>query len=472
MKDFPLDPNVEILKWGPTPIYPLLRYQTCVSGFFNCFPKIYPGYSWPKALLVSNKNSFIWMHEHDELRKNGARVFLDFILSDRKRELVRLNWEKSVNELHLLEEKIEDDLSSLSDSDLSNIWTEFHRLTDIFWSHSGLPELSNYGSAELLEVKLKGVIPDDKIGMALEILCAPEEMSFYQKEEIDLLESDNIEDHQKKYFWLKNSYANIEVLSVDFFKKRKKEIPLDFKERVDKRLSEVKREKNLLQKKYKIPQDYRDMGDAIGNCIVWQDERKKEIWIYLYYENVLLQEMAKRRNLDENLLVFGTHEEIFKIFSGEMLIDKLIPRLDSTGIYADDNKVEVLEPQKSLFYWDTYVEVKEGLGVDEFKGVIASKGKARAKIKIILDPHGDIDFEEGDILVTTMTTPEFVFIMKKSSAVITDHGGITSHAAIVSRELGKPCIIGTKIATKVLKDGDEVEVDADNGVVRIIKRKN
>jgi len=59
--------------------------------------------------------------------------------------------------------------------------------------------------------------------------------------------------------------------------------------------------------------------------------------------------------------------------------------------------------------------------------------------------------------------------MKKAVAVITDEGGITCHAAIVSRELKIPCIVGTKIATRVLKDGDKVEVDADKGVVKIIK---
>ncbi|MFA6445786.1 MAG: PEP-utilizing enzyme [Candidatus Paceibacterota bacterium] len=68
-----------------------------------------------------------------------------------------------------------------------------------------------------------------------------------------------------------------------------------------------------------------------------------------------------------------------------------------------------------------------------------------------------------------MTRPDFLSLMNKASAFITDEGGITCHAAIVARELNKPCIIGTKIATKVLKDGDMVEVDAERGVVRIIK---
>lgn len=69
-----------------------------------------------------------------------------------------------------------------------------------------------------------------------------------------------------------------------------------------------------------------------------------------------------------------------------------------------------------------------------------------------------------------MTSPEYVFAMKKASAAITDTGGLTSHAAIVSRELDIPCIVGTKIATKILKDGDLVEVDANKSIVKIIKK--
>ena len=77
----------------------------------------------------------------------------------------------------------------------------------------------------------------------------------------------------------------------------------------------------------------------------------------------------------------------------------------------------------------------------------------------------------GDILVSPMTRPDFVPAMKKAVAFITDEGGITCHAAIVAREMKKPCIIGTKIATQLLKDGMEVEVDANKGIVKIIKNQ-
>ena len=109
--------------------------------------------------------------------------------------------------------------------------------------------------------------------------------------------------------------------------------------------------------------------------------------------------------------------------------------------------------------------------VKEIRGIIANKGIVQGIVKVILSSSDFDKFKDGDIIVTTMTSVDFVPLMKRASAYITDEGGITSHAAIVSRELNKPCIIGTKIATKVLKDGDLVEVDANEGVVRILKRK-
>ncbi len=105
---------------------------------------------------------------------------------------------------------------------------------------------------------------------------------------------------------------------------------------------------------------------------------------------------------------------------------------------------------------------------DIIKGSTAYPGKATGVVRIVLDPAKSTTFREGDILVTGMTRPEFLPVMKKAAAIVTDAGGILSHAAITARELKKPCVIGTKNATKVLKDGDTVEVDADKGIVKKI----
>lgn len=109
--------------------------------------------------------------------------------------------------------------------------------------------------------------------------------------------------------------------------------------------------------------------------------------------------------------------------------------------------------------------------VKEFKGQTAYKGTATGRVRFIMNRAQVSSIRKGEILVSPMTMPEFVPAMKKASAIVTDEGGITCHAAIVARELKKPCIIGTKIATQVLKDGDLVEVDANKGLVRLLQSK-
>ncbi|MFA5155051.1 MAG: PEP-utilizing enzyme [Patescibacteria group bacterium] len=105
------------------------------------------------------------------------------------------------------------------------------------------------------------------------------------------------------------------------------------------------------------------------------------------------------------------------------------------------------------------------------KGVTACTGAVvTGRVKKIYNSFGVKDFKTGQILVTPMTSPEYISAMKKAAAIVTDEGGLTCHAAIVARELKKPCLIGTKIATKVLNDGDLVEVAAGRGVVKTIKR--
>ncbi len=107
--------------------------------------------------------------------------------------------------------------------------------------------------------------------------------------------------------------------------------------------------------------------------------------------------------------------------------------------------------------------------INEVKGNVAHKGKVNGKVRLVLDKPDLVHFRKGEILVTNMTTPDYISAMEKAAAIVTDIGGVTSHAAIVSRELGIPCIINTKNASKAFKTGDYIEVDADKGVVRKIK---
>lgn len=147
--------------------------------------------------------------------------------------------------------------------------------------------------------------------------------------------------------------------------------------------------------------------------------------------------------------------------SAEMVFQRKIKhgliKLDGAASYVFGEEVETLLSK--------FIE-QDIAQCTELKGSVACKGMARGKVKIVVRPEDLSKVEDGDIMVAPETSPDFLVGMKKAAAVITEVGGITSHAAIVSRELGIPCIIGVKQATRALKDNDLVEVDAENGIVR------
>jgi len=168
-----------------------------------------------------------------------------------------------------------------------------------------------------------------------------------------------------------------------------------------------------------------------------------------------------------------SHDEIYMLTYGELghyQVSKTLPpheelqgRWGNFGVYFTKEGALMLTAEEIA----AIEEGRAGEAVQEISGRTAYKGRVVGKCRIVLD-YKNAEIDEGDILVTGMTDPQFISLMKKAGAIVTDGGGMLSHAAIVARELKKPCIIGTKIATQVLKDGDFVEVDADNGVVRIV----
>lgn len=224
------------------------------------------------------------------------------------------------------------------------------------------------------------------------------------------------------------------------------------------------------------------------------DKRNKKIikiireYIFLrtYRTNVLnnslaiikpfLEKIAKRLKIDWKKLNYMILPEVI----GSLRIG-IVPKEFLTEVEKRKNGFATIfihgkffiftgkEIQELASFWGLEQKISK---TETIKGVAANVGKARGIAKIIYVPEDNKKVKNGDILVTSMTTPNFVPAMERAAAFVTDEGGILCHAAIVSREMQKPCIINTKIATKALRDGDLVEVDANKGVVKIIKAVN
>jgi pyruvate,water dikinase len=130
-------------------------------------------------------------------------------------------------------------------------------------------------------------------------------------------------------------------------------------------------------------------------------------------------------------------------------------------LYIVQARPETVHAIKEQKFYEIYKLKGEGKVICTGKAVGSKIGQGKARV--ILDVSRIAEFKEGEVLVTTMTDPDWEPIMKKASAIVTDKGGRTCHAAIVSRELGIPCIVGTEVATKKINTGQEITVDCSQG---------
>lgn len=231
----------------------------------------------------------------------------------------------------------------------------------------------------------------------------------------------------------------------------------------------AKKKSSLLLKKIRIGHDF-GWNIEMMQRYVFLRLYVKEVVEKSYYDLYnLLTEIGKPLNLSYKEIVFLLPEEIIDLISGKRKNYKKIIHERKQGYALDRNYKNI-----RILIADDITSLKKGTEKEEkeeivIKGSIANRGKIRGPVKVVKYSPDCSKIEKGDILVASMTTPEFVTALKRVAAIVTDEGGITCHAAIVSRELNIPCVIGTKIATKILEDGDLVEVDANKGAVKKLK---
>jgi phosphoenolpyruvate synthase/pyruvate phosphate dikinase len=262
---------------------------------------------------------------------------------------------------------------------------------------------------------------------------------------------------------IKSEYA-------EYFRNKEKITEELKKDRLDK--EEAKKLFDIWRKS--LSEQEKRLVDYIQGIILLRDKRKDIIGKGLVANFIVGEYFFKKLNLDKNLIYYCAYEEFLKgtayFESRKAEIAKrpkgvlFLNDYDGTAEFQYDNFAKIRKAMEEI-----YLKSQKKTG-GVLKGAVAYPGFVRGKARIILQPSEFGKFKKRNVLVTSMTRPEFIPIMKIASAIITDEGGITCHAAIVAREMRKPCIIGTKIATQVLKDGDSVEVDAEKGVVTILKR--
>lgn len=355
-----------------------------------------------------------------------------------------------------------------------DFWKSVELLSDLLVFLPETHPLAKIIEGRTIEVLRSKEIKNGNIQDALLKISYPRKLNSPALEQVDLLKINNefrektkfdldeaIKKHTMKYAFLGYREPFSKGYPYEFFKKRLKELLDNGFLRGD-ALSELGvRFSNTEKKIIGLMQDF----------VYFRNYRTEKLYEDLYYLEPLWLKLGRHCGL-KNSIDFGYYllDEVEKLLNKDVKINNAIieKRKAGYGVLLHSNKIKFIIGDALRKKKLAKVVIKEI--VKEIKGMTACKGIAIGSVKVILKASEQNKIKKGDILVTSMTTPDFMPGMKKAAAFITDEGGITCHAAIVAREMNKPCIIGAKIATKILKDGDLVEVDADRGVVKILKK--
>lgn len=280
-------------------------------------------------------------------------------------------------------------------------------------------------------------------------------------EDLKNLKEKNIPSFVKKWEWIGTHFFMGSGLIAEKVKKEISEI--------SKKEDEKEGEK---ENKIKLPDEYKKIIE-IGSKLTYYRTSLVEITNSVAYKYwPIIEKIGKDNGLSWDEVLLLTHHELAVLRDKKTLPENFQERKNGFGVVIQNNKVRVVVGEELKRQLEECQE-KVDKNIIEIEGMVVFKSdkKVIGVVKVIEESKYISKINKGEILVTNETTPDYVVGMKIAGAIITNQGGITSHAAIVSRELKIPCIVGTKIATKVLKDGDLVEVDAEKGIVKILNRK-
>ncbi len=233
---------------------------------------------------------------------------------------------------------------------------------------------------------------------------------------------------------------------------------------LEQRPAAVQAKRDALMEKYGFDADLRQLTMTIVGFAQTKYQRKENFTHAHFHYHAILSEMARRLGLSIRQVRMLTPDE-----THDALVDGKLPDLALRGKFCvyehEHGDVRVLNETQARAV-DARVPRTDVAALGALEGQCACPGQARGSAVIVNTEKDVHKLQDGDVLFSYATAPELMAAIRKASAIVTDRGGVTCHAAIVSRELGIPCLIGTKVGTQWIRDGETVHVDATAGFVR------
>lgn len=276
--------------------------------------------------------------------------------------------------------------------------------------------------------------------------------------------------HRDEWKWMMNDFEFVIDRPVTWFAERVRHYLMNTAElKCDlsipasvRKLADAKR---ALIRKKRLTRRQRAIAELLSTVQVWRDERKAMTQAGNVTMRQFLEEVSRRTKIHPRLLHNAFWWEIGKALRASPQFKKIL-RLRTLGLIHRTETATthtLMNGPRSARYNRL---LGDTLRSDDLHGMSAFAGIVRGKARYVLTQSDFPNFRSGEILIAPNTRPEYVTIMKKAGAIVTEEGGITSHAAIVSRELKIPAVVGVQGVLEAFKNGDRIEVDAERGIVR------
>lgn len=334
----------------------------------------------------------------------------------------------------------------------------------------------------LLEDKL-AITDKAEQDVFLSKLIIPKKKNYFIKEQDNLLRialkiqknkcidiNSDIEKHLELYAWTSTNVYLGKLQTKQSIRKKLSEIlrknpnKILLKNKQDKKRTLETYNKAILSiKSYK---DVEELVNLAREFLFLQTHKMEVLFLAHYYMYPFFEEICKRLKIKLEELIYLTGNEISNLLENNYKLDrKLIKeRMDNVSIIKEHNKMMIFSGD------DIKKVIKKTIRATTVKGSVACRGKVIGTAKLLFEEDDMVKINKGDIIVSPMTRPHFVPAMKKAVGIVTDFGGILCHAAIISREFGIPCIVGTNDATKIFSDGDLIELNAYEGIAKKISK--
>ncbi len=439
-----------------------------------CDPKSSDFFGWSKnKLFIPEGNLQAFYFDAKEF-ENIKKSYVNYLLKQSPKKYCRYFEKQFCRFLSGMEKAGRQDFTKLTGPELA---VHCKKITSLVYKNMGWQYLVwfiFFGPEVELEQKLAGY---SKAATILNAISTPEKFGKVDTARQELLRmmakkgtsKNALNSYAQKYAWLPIYEFADKPWNINDIKKQI--VPPSIAEKELQKMRSERKKYLLIYKKFvsglkdKKLKNLVELVHAFAYIKEMRDDYRRPAY---YAVRPFWQEAAKRTNLTLEQANFLTPTELMQILNRRKKINtaEVLRRQKNYALTLLDGKLKIYSGIKALEIAKQYDQIKY---TGNLSSTVAFPGKVVGKVKIIFHKNDFPKFQKGDILITVMTHPEYLPLMRQAKAIVTDEGGLTCHAAIVAREMGKPCVIGTKIATKVFKDGDIIEVDANKGIISKLK---